>query len=192
VIGNYKNDGSGGNKKGNDGNTPGAPYRYPVNPDPTTGTLKFFEDRFNLADANDTKGHGLYVSAAEICDVPLVPNGFSATATGMKTFWDSYLLTGDNVRETPYAHLYPLLTTKSNTYTVHIRVQSLKKVNSTPATQWVEGKDQVVGEYRGSTLFERYIDPQDTRLIGGTVKPDTTSLEQLYRYRVLNTKKFAP
>lgn len=199
TIGYYKNN-SGG--KGNNGNTPGTPFRYPVNPD---DTLKFFEDRFNLSDANDINKHGLYVSAGEICDVPLVPKGSTSTkanyagllAASPSNFWDDFMLTGDNIRETPYAHLYPLLTTKSNTYTVHIRVQSLKKVNSTPATQWVEGKDQVVGEYRGSTLFERYIDPQDARLdpkSGRTtyVFPDTTSLEQLYRYRVLNTKKFAP
>lgn len=174
------------------GNTRGEPFRFQIDPNENTGTLKFFEDRFNYADLNDANKRGLFVSASEICDVPLVPMGGSAAA--MSSYWSDYTLTGDNVREMPYAHLYPLLTTKSNTYTVHVRVQTLKKVSSTAADQWVEGKDQILGEYRGSSLFERYIDPQDPRLISGNsnyLNPDSNSLEPLYRFRVLNTKKFA-
>ncbi|XHR27114.1 MAG: Verru_Chthon cassette protein A [Chthoniobacteraceae bacterium] len=179
------------------GNTTGGPYRFYVDPDSQTGTLKFFEDRFNYSDSNDSQHRGLFVSSAEICDIPLVPQGLSVAAN-MSTFWNNYTLTGDNLREMPYAHLYPLLTTRSNTYTVHLKVQALKKAASTDPNrnkQWVEGKDQVLGEYSGSVIIERYIDPQDTRLSSGNssyVNPDSNSLEPLYRYHVIGTKKFAP
>jgi uncharacterized protein (TIGR02600 family) len=167
--------------------------RYRIDPDETTGTLKFFEDRFNRNDSNDATQRGLFVSASEICDIPLVPKG--STAAGMSTYWTGKELTGDNVRETPYSHLYPLLTTKSNTYTVHVRVQSLKKVPGTNIAQWVEGRDRVLGEYRGSSVIERYIDPNDSRWIQGNagyLDPDANSLEPMYRFRVIGTKRFCP
>lgn len=170
-------------------------YRHRVDPDENSGTLKFFEDRFNLSDANDSSKHGIFVSASEICDVPLVPKGTTAAQMQDGSYWNDKLLTGDNTREKPYSHLYPLLTTKSNTYTVHFKVQALKKSKKTQADQWVEGKDQIIGEHRGSSTIERYIDPQDPLLDPGNtayLDPDSNSLEPLYRYRVVNITKFAP
>lgn len=52
----------------------------------------------------------------------------------------THYLTGDNSRERPYATIYPRLTTKSNTYTVHMCVQPLKKVKSGPADIWTEAR----------------------------------------------------
>jgi uncharacterized protein (TIGR02600 family) len=174
-------------------------YRYRIN---IGETLKQFKARF--APNENAMGGDLFRSAAEICSIFLVPNT-STTATGvagptltsagiqwsgtdlsvptMQAWWDAYTLTGDNLRERPYATIYPLLTTKSNTYTVHIRAQSL-----------AEGKNIVTGEYRGSTMIERYIDPADGRIGTGNGKtdPDTQSLEPLYRFRVIETKRFAP
>jgi hypothetical protein len=60
--------------------------------------------------------------------------------------------------------LYAKLTTQSNTYTVHYRVQKLKKARCTSAAQWDESKDNILGEYRGSSLIERYVDPGDANL----------------------------
>ncbi len=54
-------------------------------------------------------------------------------------------LTGDNVRERPYTNLYSLLTTKSNTYTVHYRVQSLKQTPGGDYSTWREDRDTVLG-----------------------------------------------
>ncbi len=109
----------------------------------------------------------------------------------MKTYWEKHMLTGDNVRERPYTTIYPRLTTKSNTFTVHFIVQSLKKVPGTPSNQWVEGKDVVTGEYRGSAMIERYIDPADPNLPDfATVS--TENVERYYRWRVTNAKKFTP
>ncbi len=153
----------------------------------------------------------LFVSASEICDMELVPEG-GPTAEGMDAYWQARLLTGDNVREMPYNHLYPLLTTKSNTYTVHFRTQTLKKRLGAgiPATdprwqEWDESKDAVLGDYRGATLIERYIDPSDPKIPDFALeenRADGASLDHFpdpknpgsfisaYKFRVLSTKKF--
>jgi hypothetical protein len=74
-------------------------------------------------------------SAAEICDINLLPNTSPSSSTGafdptsasaVQIFWTANALTGDNSRERPYNGLYPRLTTKSNTFTIHVRAQSLK------------------------------------------------------------------
>ena len=152
-------------------------------------TLRFFDDRFN----NNLP----FVSASEICTMPLVPadmtdpygytaywnagittgDSISAMETKLAAFWNAnagsspssgvapidhkdpaasptststgafpgHYLTGDNMLERPYAHLYPKLTTKSNTYTVHVRVQALKKATNTPIAMFKDGQDQVIG-----------------------------------------------
>jgi hypothetical protein len=185
-----------------------AIYRYRVN---AVETLKQFHERF--APGGDTEAGDLFRSPSEICSIYLVPNTHSAVATDgvsgptlassdiewngtslnvakMAKWWEDYRLTGDALRERPYALMYPLLTTKSNTYTVHIIAQSL--------TVKPDGADSfrtiVKGEYRGSTTIERYIDPADSRIgIGtGEYNPDGQSLEPLYRFRVVDTKRFAP
>jgi hypothetical protein len=90
------------------------------------------------------------------------------------TFWKYNALTGDNLREKPYTDLYPRLTTKSNTFTVHYRVQTVRQrpypgAASNAAAMaawykiWDEKRDQVISEFRGSTTIERYLDPQDPR-----------------------------
>jgi uncharacterized protein (TIGR02600 family) len=145
-------------------------------------TLTFFDSRFT--------GGDIFKSPAEICDIPLVPVG--STASTVNSFWNDKLVTGDNLRESPYKHLYPLLTTKSNTYTVHFRVQALKKGPSTSATVWDETKDKVVGEYRGSTTIERYINPKDAGIPDYADKPGDNNLERFYKWRVLNNRQFAP
>ena len=109
----------------------------------------------------------------------LVPKG--STLANISSWWNTQRATGDNLRERPYATLYPLLTTKSNTYTVHVWAQSL-----------APGTTKVTGEYRGSTLIERYVDPMDERLADSAHDPDTRSVEPLYRFRVQEVKRFAP
>ncbi len=138
-------------------------------------TLLQFQSRF--------AGGDLFRSAAEICSLFLIPKG--QTFSGIRTWWKDHRLTGDNVREKVYATLYPLLTTRSNTYTVHVIAQSLAK-----------GTHKVTAEYRGSTLIERYIDPSDARIgtggATGKTDPDRQSLEPLYRFRIVENKRFAP
>ena len=162
---------------GNVTTNPNSRYRISANE-----TLTFFDSRFT--------GGDIFKSPAEICDIPLVPVG--STASTVNTFWNDKLVTGDNLRESPYKRLYPLLTTKSNTYTVHFRVQALKKVPSTSATVWDETKDKVVGEYRGSTTIERYINPNETSIPDYAANPGANNLERFYKWRVLNNRQFAP
>ena len=155
----------------------------------------------------------LFRYPSEVCNLFLVPQQLSGAAynpnnpvmptsyDNMMTWWNSMNLTGDNLREEPYDRIYPRLTTKSNNYTVHYRVQVLKKVPGTGTSVWVEGADIVAAEYRGSSLIERYIDPNNPALnsswdtdtinlnLGG---PNHADLSSLYKFRVVSTKKFAP
>ena len=157
--------------------------RWPLNLSEATGTLKGFEDRFASGD--------IFRSPAEICSIPLVPNAAGADYSSMATWWSGYTLTGDNSKERPYARIYPKLTTKSNSFTVHFRVQVLKKSPATPADQWVEGRDIVASEYRGSTLIERYIDPNNTS-IPDFATNTSANIDDFYRFRVIQTRRFAP
>lgn len=177
--------------KSSGNNKPQKPCRYPINAEET---LKGFTARFTKKD--------LFRSAAEICGISLVPkdpNDGNATQAGMSAYWLAHRPTGDNSREHPYATIYPRLTTKSNTYTVHFRVQTLKKLASTDPASWVEGKDVVSSEYRGSQVIERYIDPADPRIPDYASSAVYTSndpsvdpsLDSFYKFRVLSSKRFS-
>jgi uncharacterized protein (TIGR02600 family) len=168
-------------------------YRESINADET---MKGFIARFN---SND-----IFRSPSEICTLPLVPNDINTTYSpaptyaNIATYWQNHQLTGDNSLERPYANIYPLLTTKSNTYTIHFRVQTLKQALSPTAdsaswTSWREGTDVITSEYRGSQTIERYVDPNDPTLPDFAANPSPTqTLAPYYRFRVLSTKQFAP
>ena len=168
---------------------PDGTFRYPINIDETLGG---FTDKFATND--------IFRSASQIAELNLVPQGASPapTHTTMASFWNAHTMTGDNLREKPYVDLYPRVTTKSNAYTVHFRVQVLQKVPSTSANQWVEGKDQIISEYRGSSEIERYLDSASTNLpdFANLMATNPTSpklnLDNYYRYRVISTKRFSP
>jgi uncharacterized protein (TIGR02600 family) len=166
-----------------------GPFRLTID---AAETLKQFETRF-------------FVSPSQIMELYLVPTGQTITTTStenMETFWSTRKLAGDNVRERPYANLLGRLTTKSNSYTVHYRVQSLKKAPTGDADVWVEGKDKVTGEYRGSTTIERYINPNDSTIPdyasifssdpAATPNPPPNDIGQYYKWRTVNTRQFAP
>jgi len=169
-------------------------YRQPID---ENETLKGFDARFAAA-----SGPNIFLSPSEICTLDLIPTG--STYPLSSTFWSATnSLTGDNSRERPYTTLQPRLTTKSNTFTVHYRVQVLKKVPGTSANQWVEGKDIVASEARGSTLIERYVDPNDpdipdfaTRTGGNSSRfpslNDRMNIDNYYRFRIVQSRKFAP
>jgi len=181
------------------GSIPVLQTRYLLNLDETTGTLRGFEDRFAAGE--------LFRSASEICEIFLVPaDAGNATYGSIPTWWDGYKLTGDNLRESPYNQIYPRVTTKSNTYTVHYRVQVLRKSPAAagiPSNVWAEGREPVVAESRGSTLIERYVDAADPNLpdfitaTGGNltkypVAAIRNNLDTYYKFRVLAAKRFDP
>ncbi len=115
-------------------------------------------------------------------------------------------MVGDNMREKPYANLYSKLTTKSNTYTVHYRVQAIRQTTAnlkSDPTVFDPGKnDKILAEQRGSAVVERYLDPSDARFSSGTpaaffsdpgnFTPEQFNLEAYYRTRVYNSKIFNP
>jgi len=159
--------------------------RSTLNLSRTTGTLKTFEDLFAKNE--------IFRSETQICAVPLIPSSEIWKVDFESSYWDTRRLTGDNSREMPYTQLLPRLTTRSNTYTVHYRVQNLKKVPSTNPDVWTEGRDKVTSELRGSRTIERYLDPNDARIPDYAANPAATpTLDAFYRWRTLYNRTFAP
>ena len=159
-------------------------YRSDLNLHVADGTLRQFDETFAAGD--------LFRSPTQICDIYLTPQTEKwASNADAETFWSTHQLTGDNSRERPYANLYGCLTTKSNTYTVHFRAQALQKAVGTPVNQWVNNRDVVNSDYRGSTLVERYVDTGDPTLPDFAVNTGAT-LDGYYKFRVVSNKKFAP
>lgn len=152
-----------------------------------------------------------FISASEICDIPLIPKDVpNAVNTGISSgtavsafdgalgaFWKSHSLTGDNSLERPYTLIYPRVTTRSNSYTVHVRVQTLKKAPADPDQGiFKDNRDQVLGEFRGSFVLERYLDANSAGFYvnGDPSKPsDETNPNAVlgpYRFRVVSSKQF--
>lgn len=84
-------------------------------------------------------------------------------------------------------------------------MQILQKSRATKPDEWVQGKDLVTAEHRGSSLIERYVDPNDDAinanwdantmnlaLESSTTAFSTPDLSQYYKFRVISTKQFAP
>ena len=178
-------------------------------------TIKAFDDFFDKFNVQHRPNEGFFKSATQICDQFLYPKGrvlpgnktitFQPGDSAIKQWWRENAVTGDNVREKPYSDLYTRITTKSNTYTVHYRVQTLKQRpytgNASGADAyyrtWDESRDQVLSEYRGHTTIERYLDPEDPRFSATYSKPDKIdvekdSLEDAYRFRIIYNKRFSP
>ncbi|NDC39689.1 MAG: hypothetical protein EBZ48_16885 [Proteobacteria bacterium] len=118
----------------------------------------------------------------------------------MATFWgenstQGRSLTGDNLKERPYASIYGKITTKSNTFRVHYKAQAIRKARSSAPEQFAPGKDTILTDYRGSSLIERRIDPADSRIpdYGASSAPlSLTPLDEFYRMRVLEVKRLVP
>ncbi|MEI7823142.1 MAG: Verru_Chthon cassette protein A, partial [Verrucomicrobiota bacterium] len=169
----------------------GLPKIYPTSlrkPVDVSETLKAFDERFD----DPTKG-GMFRAASEICDMQLVPKGTTLAAV-RNGWWKDYALTGDNAREVPYGQIYSRVTTKSNSFTVHMRVQALKKrKSSSPADQavWNEDSDTIASEYRGSAAIERYVDTGDTTLPDFATNADAT-LDRFYKFRIIGVRRFSP
>jgi uncharacterized protein (TIGR02600 family) len=145
-------------------------------------TIQAMENRFVSGDA--------YLTEGEVCAVPLVPKSIGADSRSLKAFWNDSAgagrLTGDNLRELPYAQLYGRLTTRSNSYTVHVRAQVLQKLPHDPDQGiWKEDADLVLGDWRGSYEIERYLDPAATAPTSGQPLGP-------YRFRIVSSRRFSP
>lgn len=171
---------------------PSGLLRKAINPEET---LKGFEERFN------DPARGMFRSASEICEMFLVPAltvpaapGSGVKLTDMKTWWDGYKLTGDNAREQPYGQIYARTAVRSNTFTIHMRVQTLRKKpgSANDYEVWREGVDAVTGEYRGSSTIERYVDFGGSQAMPDFATNPNATLDSYYKFRVVQTKRFNP
>jgi hypothetical protein len=161
---------------------------------------------------NFEDGANIYRSATEICDIHLIPQevterlgtaggkgsvgSYQPTLDQMKSgqYWRDHSLVGDNSRERPYTNIQNRLTTKSNTFMVHYRAQVLKQARRDDDSEygtWNPELDTVQAEYRGSSIVERYVDPNDDS-IPDFATDDFATLDPYYRFRVVNPKRFAP
>ena len=148
----------------------------------------------------------LYRYPSEICDIFLVPSGQGFeeyNESQLDAYWENVSqtgLVGDNERERPYASLYPKLTTKSNSYVVHVRAQVIRKARSGEVDEFDSETDSVAGEWRGSFHLERTLPPSEPGIPdyatetlfptdGGSAPP---SLEKFHRIRVERVERFAP
>jgi len=177
-------------------------------------TLKVFDDRFRC-------GFN-FISPAQICEMYLLPKkgGANDTATGSSppanwgttqaavaasysSFWSNNAVTAENLKERPYTNLYAKLTTRSNTFKVHVRSQSLRKARSSSPGTFDETVDSVVGEYRGSAVVERYLDQAALAAMPTLVKDYASGnattmmnvstrkpLDAYHRFRILSQKSF--
>ena len=136
----------------------------------------------------------VFLTASQICEQPLVPEGLIAPGQqpsneAVEDYWQTHRLTGDNSKERPYAHLYPRLTTRSNTFRVHFIAQSLKKARSTDPDVFDRTKDQVTATLRGSCLIKRELDINNPDIPDYMAPPPPNStgaikpLDAFYRWR---------
>ena len=146
-----------------------------------------------------------FASASEICEYFLVPRNQpeilgtqgSEIQTAMKQFWADHNLTGDNSIERPYANLYAKLAARSNVFRVHVRAQTIRKARSSDPTTFDPTKDKVIGEYRGETVFERYLPPNAPSSASGSTYPDAvttpsaTPLDVFHRIRIIDHRRFS-
>ena len=147
-------------------------------------TLTSFQNKFSSGN--------VFLTPSEITGLPLVPVGSTLASTA--AFWNQRRFTGENIKERPYATIYPRLTTKSNVFNVHYRVQTLRKKPGSDATLWEEGKDAVVTQLRGNTIIERFIDMNRTAGVPDYALPENANrtAETLYRFRVISNQEFNP
>ncbi len=173
-------------------------------------TLKQFEERFNFNTDNPELG-GLFRTASQICELHMIPageprneepnlsniRGETQRRNLMGQFWASNRLTGDNTRERIYTNIYQKLTTRSNTFRVYFKAQTLTKARTLAPDEVDTTRDTVTGEYQGSALIQRYLDMSKFSDYPDYAKGadnlfNLRSLEHFYRYRVLEMKQFAP
>lgn len=164
-------------------------YKTPAHPAPDSIWKAVDEEATIAAIENHDTKIGAFLSESEICTVPIVPvDPRGVAASDPMAFWSrptgAGWMTGDNLRELPYAQLYSRLTTRSNSYTVHVRVQVLQKKPGDPRQDvWNEDSDLILGDWRGSYEIERYLDSANvtnTRPLGP------------YRFRIVSARRFTP
>jgi len=142
-------------------------YLYEVDAE---ATVDFIKQRFSSDD--------VYRSETEICGIHLVPKS-NRPIPDIAAWWNSKKLTGDNLRERPYAHLLPLLTTRSHAYRVYYKVEVLQQPVDQEEGVWKESVGKVLARQSGAMRLVRDFDEEAPELAGHDVIND--SLEPYFR-----------
>lgn len=166
----YKNDGAPLTEK----------FRHYIDAD---ATLKLWRERvFNQ--------QGVFLSAGEICEHPLVPEGIEPSESAVESFWQAHRLTGDNSKERPYAHLHPRLTTRSNVFRVHFIAETIEKARSTEPGTVVADVDRATSRIQGSCLVRRQINRPESELPNYLEDPAAQPLHHFYAWRMGAIEEF--
>lgn len=166
-------------------------------------TLDQFGKRFE-----DSEHPTIFRTASEICDIHLVPAPLggeekfpSKTGTYVPTleqmengrYWSDHALVGEDARERPYSNIYSRVTTRSNSFKVHVRAQALiqaKRDKGEDYSTWNEETDQVVSEHRGSATIERYLDFGNAKVPDYATDPDAPGLDSFYTYQIVHSSPY--
>jgi hypothetical protein len=189
----------------------GSTYRHYID---AKQTLKQFKRRFEGILEWEGDRSRVFKTPSEICELWLIPEGENYGNADPKIytdqdayknfktgFWDKHRLTGDNLKEAPYANLYPRLTTKSNIYKVFLIAQTIQKARSSDPKTFNAEKDTISSEYRGSAVIERALDLTDPELkendffsaqANQVFTNPRKTLDFYYEYRITELKQFAP
>jgi hypothetical protein len=73
---------------------------------------------------------------------------------------------------------------------VHWRVQVLEQTSQGGA--WSETTGRILSEYRGSTLVERYIDPNDKAVPDYATEFSPRPIHEFYKWRIVSNTQFNP
>lgn len=136
----------------------------------------------------------VFLTASQLCEHDLVPEGELGEREAMRAFWARHRLTGDNSKERPYANLYGRLTTRSNSYRVHFRVEVLQPVPPSEDGRVIPSTLVVCARQEGSAHLERHLDPSNPDLPDavavvrqGQLPP---SLDRYYDWRIERVRSF--
>jgi hypothetical protein len=121
------------------------------------------EATLKLWDSQLSAQRGLCRTASQLCELYLAPQGLAAPGQSlateeMRAFWQEHRLTGDNSRERPYARIYPRITTQSNSYRMHFRVQVIKPSGQSAPGHFSSYSGKVLAERSGSVQLRRQLD----------------------------------
>ena len=127
-------------------------WRHQIDADET---LAQFEETFSRGE--------IFMTESEICEQFLIPKGQTWDGTGdnIRDFWKAHRLSGDNTLERPYAGLYSRLTTRSNAFRLHYRIQTITKGAGSLPNRFDRDKDTIAKDHRGSKVIERVLRSQD-------------------------------
>lgn len=159
-----------------------AVCRYPID---ATRTLKMW-------DRTQEMNGRPFLTSSEVCTLPLVPilNGTQPeNREELEAWWKKHRLTGDNLKERPYTNLQARLTTRTNTWRVHVYAQTLQKARSGDPDKWDEDRDAVMGTWRGSALVSRQVMPDDLPDYV-TQGANAVPIDHFYSWRITSQRAF--